>query len=116
MPRRILIVDDEVAFGRTAARALGTEAETVLELSATGALARIRAGERFDRILCDVTMPELTGPELFDAMIALAPELREGFVFISGGMSAETEARVQATGRPCVSKPLRLSELRDLAR
>lgn len=115
MPR-VLIVDDEAAFGKTASRALSTRAEVALELTPAGALDRIRAGERFDVILCDVMMPDMTGPELFEAVLGVAPELRERFVFVSGGMTEALEEDVEATGRPLLRKPLRLADLRDLVR
>ena len=62
---RVLVVDDDPTIGNTVARVLRAH-EVVLLSSPRAALARIEAGERFDVVLCDLMMPELTGMELHE--------------------------------------------------
>lgn len=112
---RVLIVDDEAIVGCACARALRHHASVVVEQQPARAFERIQGGERFDVVLCDVMMPEMSGPELFDRVVACAPEMRSAFVFATGGNVAEwVERRLEATGRPCLQKPLSGDTIRSL--
>src|SRR5271170_1849668 len=53
---RIVVVDDEIAIGRSLARTLRNYDVVALD-NARDVLTRLRAGERYDLILCDVLMP-----------------------------------------------------------
>jgi PAS domain S-box-containing protein len=107
---RILLVDDEVAVGRSVCALLAGEHVVVPVTRARDALARIRAGERFDVILCDLMMPEVSGIELYDLM---PPEHRQRIVFMTGGaftpQAREFLARVD---RPRIEKPFTEEQLR----
>ncbi len=110
---RLLVVDDEPMVGAAVARALGDEVEVRISTSGREALDRILAGERFDRILCDVMMPGMSGAELLDEVERRAPRLRAAFIFMTGG--AFTEGAVsflQGHGGPLLEKPLDLAALR----
>jgi CheY-like chemotaxis protein len=111
---RVLVVDDQPDIGRAVARALRSSAHVTIEDQPEVALERVRRGERFDLVLCDVMMPRMTGPEFFDEVIACAPEMRAGFVFISGGMEGSVRRRLDATGQPCLQKPITTAALREL--
>jgi CheY-like chemotaxis protein len=112
---RILIVDDLPIVGRALAAMLGRLADVTLETDASTALERIERGEIFDLILCDVEMPRMDGPEFFERVLARAPELRDVFAFISGGSSSAIARRLQATGRPCLQKPVLLADVLEVA-
>jgi CheY-like chemotaxis protein len=86
-PRRghILVVDDEPIVCFSLERLLTTEGDVVALTSAREALARIRAGERFDVILCDLLMPEMDAPALHAELLAVAPDQAERMVFVTGG-------------------------------
>ena len=58
---RVLVIDDDQRLGTLVARMLAREHEVTVLTSARAALDRIAAGERFDVMLCDLMMPELTG-------------------------------------------------------
>jgi len=87
---RILIVDDEPQIRRAMQRLLGKERTISLCANGAEALKRIVAGERFDVILCDILMPEMTGIELFDELKLHYPEQACRMVFISGGATSES--------------------------
>ena len=111
---RVLIVDDEPTVGRALSKALRSVAHVTIEDQPEAALDRVRRGERFDLVLCDVMMPRMTGPELFEHVMACAPEMRAGFVFVSGGMEGRVKRQFDATGRPCLEKPTTTAVLREL--
>jgi CheY-like chemotaxis protein len=114
---RVLVVDDEPAIGRAIQRWLQTEHDVTAVTAARDALSRIAAGEPFDAILCDITMPEMTGGELHDELTRVAPEMAERMVFLTGGAftkdSMEFLARVK---NPRIDKPFRVADLRAAVR
>ena len=70
LPRvlHVLVVDDDPLVSRALARALG-DCEVVVTSDARDALASIESGERFDVIVCDLMMPDMTGMDLYDALL-----------------------------------------------
>lgn len=79
---RILVVDDEPLIGQVIKQVLAGHTVTT-ETSAQTALTRIKDGEDFDRIFCDLMMPELSGMDFFHQLPAA---LRDRVVFLSGGV------------------------------
>jgi PAS domain S-box-containing protein len=86
---RVLIVDDEPLLARAIAGTLEPDHEAVEAASARDALARLGAGERYDVILCDLMMPEVTGMDLHDALGRIAPDQQRRIVFLTGGAFTE---------------------------
>ena len=82
---QILIVDDEPMILTSLRRLLAPEHEVTPVGSAREALHFVTAGRRFDVILCDLMMPEMTGMDLHAQLAALAPDLAERMIFASGG-------------------------------
>ncbi len=85
LPGRILVVDDEIALGNAVARVLGIEHEVVVAVSAKDALETLARDRTFDLILCDLSMPEMTGHELLGELWRTYPELGPRVLFMSGG-------------------------------
>jgi len=97
-PVRVLIVDDHVLLLRSMARVLG-EYETVLTTSPRNAFALLLADGEFDVIICDVMMPEVTGPELWERCFVHSPALARRFVFASSDPIAARRAIDEAAER-----------------
>jgi two-component system cell cycle sensor histidine kinase/response regulator CckA len=115
--RRILVVDDELVIGRLFARVLGSEHDVTVEHEPHAALERIRGGEDFDLIFCDVMMPDLTGPELYRLIAQTRPGLERRVVFVSGGaVGAETQEFLATTGNVVLDKPFGQEALRAFVR
>jgi two-component system NtrC family sensor kinase len=113
LPRaRLLVLEDEVPLGRAILRWLRDY--DVVHCTAMGeALERIRAGERFDGVICDVMMPGGNAPDVYAALLQEAPELADRILFMTGGATtADTIAFIAHQAARVVSKPLDLGELR----
>ena len=108
---RILVVDDDPAVGRALRRMLDPHEVVVAEggAQAKEILARDR---RFDAIVCDLMMPEVSGIDLYESISATDPALARRIVFVSGGAftpqaRAFLDAHVLAVlDKPCDSTTL----------
>jgi CheY-like chemotaxis protein len=110
----VLIVDDEAVLARSLQRALAHEHDVVVVTRAEQALARIAAGERFDVILCDLMMPQMTGMQLHDAIAPLAPDQAKAMVFLTGGaFTPEAQAFLGRVVNPRFDKPFDVLALRN---
>ncbi len=104
-PARILIVDDELPLARTLRRLLAQHDVTMIHDGRT-ARATLESGASFDVILCDVTMPGLSGAQLFQAVCATRPELKSRFIFMTGGNVSELSSSFrEALGPRLLVKP-----------
>jgi two-component system cell cycle sensor histidine kinase/response regulator CckA len=103
---RILIVDDEPAIGAVASRLLGRIHEVVAVASGKAALARLDAGERFDLVLCDLLMPEMTGLDLHARLRASYPAQAARVVFMTGGVGQESRDAAARLSVTVLDKPL----------
>jgi PAS domain S-box-containing protein len=109
---RILIVDDEVAIARILSRALDAH-DVTIALTGQDARERCASGE-FDCLVCDVMMPDLSGPDLHEMLRRDGRGLEERIVFITGGAFAPREKEFLArVPNRCVEKPFELRALED---
>ncbi len=109
---RVLVVDDHVLLLRCIARLL-SGCETVLTTSPRHALEMLLTGGEFDVIVCDVMMPDVTGPELYERCAACSPDLGRRFLFASSDPVGSRRAIDEAAARvgaghvlPLLKKPL----------
>jgi signal transduction histidine kinase/CheY-like chemotaxis protein len=108
---RILVVDDDVPVASATARLL-RGGDTEVETSPRRVLERLRSGERYDLILCDVRMPDMNGPELLAAVRDQVPDLARVFVFMTGAVDERSEADLARLGVPVLQKPFDRMSLR----
>jgi signal transduction histidine kinase/ActR/RegA family two-component response regulator len=112
--RRMLVVDGDPLLARSLVRTIGGEHDVVSAASAAEALTRLRAGERFEAILCEVAMPRMTGAELHARIAEIAPDQARRMIFVSGGAyDEEASAFLRRVGNPCLEKPFDAQELRQ---
>jgi signal transduction histidine kinase/CheY-like chemotaxis protein len=113
----VLIVDDEIAFANSLRRLLSSEHEVSIVANGREALARIEAGARYDVILCDLMMPEMTGPDLFAALTEAFPDQASRMIFITGGaFSPVAQQFLDRVPNPCFEKPCDIQNLRAAIR
>jgi signal transduction histidine kinase len=82
---KVLIIDDEPVIARAIGRSLEREHEVTIESSANVALQQIVGGARFDVILCDLMMPQMTGMDLHRELQRANAEQAAQMVFLTGG-------------------------------
>jgi PAS domain S-box-containing protein len=104
---RLLIVDDEGAIRTMLQRMLGGDHEVVAAASGEEGRAILEADGSFDVILCDLMMPDMSGMELHEWLVARDPAMADRMVFLTGGAftpgASEYLARV---GNPRIEKPV----------
>jgi len=112
---RVLVVDDDALVLLSIRRLLDEDHDLVTTTSAQEALRRIREGERFDSIIADLMMPEMTGMELHERIAAEWPALAKRMLFITGGAFTPTAQEfLQNVSNERLEKPFDAKELRDL--
>ena len=80
-------------------------------------IARLGAGERWDLILCDLMMPEVSGINLYREALSHAPDAARRIVFMTAGaFTPRARAFVESVGKRCLDKPIDAESLRELVR
>ena len=102
----ILVLDDERSIGMLLERWLRASGyEPTVATSGEEAVELVRE-IRFDAVLCDHRMAGMAGTEVFDAIVAVRPELHGRFVFMSGDvLNPELTAFVEGRGIGLLAKP-----------
>lgn len=114
---RILVVDDDSSVLVVIARVLHGLHDVVARDDARDALDLIETGERYDLVLCDLTMPHLDGTELYERVRSIDPAQASRFVFITGAViDSDAAARLASLGNERIDKPFTNEQLRDVAR
>ena len=86
--------------------------EVVFVAQAKEALARLEAGERFEVILSDFMMPEITGMELHERVQRIDRDQARRIVFLTGGaFTPAGRLFLDAATNPVVEKPFRSADL-----
>jgi PAS domain S-box-containing protein len=114
---RVLIVDDDFAVARTLGRILGEEHACTLAAGGREAIQRIRAGERYDAILCDLSMPDAGGEEVHREVAAVSPDQARRMVFVSGGaFTPSSQAFLARVDNHRIDKPFDARSVREIVR
>jgi PAS domain S-box-containing protein len=111
---RVLVIDDERPVLSAMRRLLARDCDVEIIDSGRGALERV-ARERFDVVLCDVMMPDVSGIAVYEALHESDPALARRLVFMTGGaFASEARALVDRTSLPLLAKPIDADELRRI--
>jgi len=113
--RRVLAIDDEALLLKAFQRMLVSHHDIETKLGAREALRCFGQDRRFDVVLCDLQMPDMSGVELYEMVKQQWPDLAARFIFITGGaFSAEARRFLEDPGISCINKPFQLRELLEL--
>ncbi|MEP7324407.1 MAG: ATP-binding protein [Gemmatimonadota bacterium] len=114
-PLRILLIDDEphiVHYLRTTLEAWGHTVEAAVDGQA--GLEMASQGE-YELIISDLRMPRLGGQEFYEELLSKNPAIAQRVVFSTGDtLRGDTLSFLEREGRPYLSKPFSLAELRNL--
>jgi two-component system NtrC family sensor kinase len=115
MPRRALVVDDEADIAETIRELLEREGFQV-EVASDGAAAlmALDRGE-FDVVLSDLRMPGVSGPEMYERVREIRPQLLTRIAFVTGDtLGASMDEFLKESGRPVLEKPFTRAGVRCL--
>jgi CheY-like chemotaxis protein len=112
---RILVVDDDAMVAGAVARILSPPHDVETESSPRAALSRIGDGQRFDLVLCDLMMPEMSGMDFLEALERADRALARRLIFITGGaFTARAREFLERSPNLTLEKPFSPPELRDV--
>lgn len=113
--RRILVIDEDRAVLHAVSRLVGRNHDVVTAQGGRTALQLLSEDDAFDLILCDLNMPDLSGPDVFDELSRSRPELLPRFAVLTGGaLDERQEALVSQLGRRVLEKPFEQASLESL--
>lgn len=113
MIRDILVVDDDTVVTRMLCRVLANH-KVVVANSGQDAIMRLHQ-HGFDLILCDLTMPGMSGMEFYELVRAISQDLAERIVFMTGGaFTAEGHEFLSQFPNSWLEKPFDIRELQEL--
>jgi signal transduction histidine kinase len=111
---RILAVDDEPMLCSVIQKILGTDHDVTTITSAKEALRMVGEGARYDLILCDLMMPDMTGMDFHARLQQSAPDQATKIMFMTGGAFTEgTRAFLADARNVSIEKPFRAKTLRE---
>jgi two-component system, cell cycle sensor histidine kinase and response regulator CckA len=120
MPCRgcVAVIDDEPLIGDIVRRALASEHDVAVYVSGRDVLVEIAEGRRsFDVILCDLMMPDVTGMDMYEALMKRSPEHARRMVFMTGGaFTPQAQNFVDEVDNVLIEKPFDLRGLKTLIR
>lgn len=114
---RLLIIDDEVVFSGSLRRLFSSEHDVTVVNRGREALDQLRDGARYDAILCDLVMPEVSGIDLYSELKQIAPEQADCMIFLTGGsFSEKSQQFLDGIANQCFEKPCDLKQLKAAVR
>jgi two-component system NtrC family sensor kinase len=111
----VLLVDDEEPIRSVAERILRRHGHEV-DVAADGREAlRLLEATRYDVVLCDIRMPNGTGPELYEELRRRGIAHRSRFVITTGDVAdPDTQRFLGESGLPVLLKPFELGALLEV--
>lgn len=109
---KVLLVDDEPSLRAVYPQVLGNDYDVSVAATGREALDVLTKRPDFDVILCDLTMPDMDGPALYDELQNMAPQLLPRLLFCSGGLiSARLREFAARIPNAFLDKPIALDAL-----
>ncbi len=108
----VFVVDDEPAIVRAVHALLTPEHDVMFATSGDEALARLLSGPEPDVVLCDLSMPGVTGADVYSRLAAGRPGLERKVVFMTGGAFTDaTRAFLDRVPNRRLEKPFTLAAI-----
>ena len=107
---RALVVDDEAAIRKLLARLLERRGFEVCEAHSGETALAIAESAPVSLVLCDVTLPGMSGSHLYRELTIRDPKIARSFVFITGDRS-KVRFDGDVNGLPVLEKPFTAADL-----
>src|SRR5690606_17682770 len=112
---RILVIDDEQLLGQTIQLGLEDSMSVELETSGSRGLERLLTDESIQLVLCDISLPDLSGIDIHARLEKERPHLMKRFIVMTGGaVSNESRDFLERYEGPLLNKPFTLSQVENL--
>ncbi len=110
---RVLVIDDEISLGQALERMLWRlDHEPSVVTSGREALKLLAVDDRYDVVLCDMMMPDLSGVDLHRRLLATHPQLASRTIFVTGGaFTPQTAAYLNHVDNLKLEKPFEPADL-----
>jgi two-component system NtrC family sensor kinase len=105
----VLAIDDDPQVTTSVRKILSDRHAVSVMHDPIEALAQLAQGAKFDVICCDLSMPGMTGVELYERVCEMRPELAPRFIFLSPHVAASdatTSDQLPVRGRGMGLPPL----------
>jgi signal transduction histidine kinase/ActR/RegA family two-component response regulator len=112
---RVLVVDEDELTSEGLARALEDVADVSIAGSGKELLERLVQGQRWDAVLCDLSMAEMSGMDVYSETLRTAPDAAGRIVFMTtGALSPYARTFLESIGNACLEKPFDVSSVRSV--
>jgi DNA-binding NarL/FixJ family response regulator len=111
VPLNFLIVDDEPMLLDLLQQMLAPHTSKAVGTFQDACILLSTSTESFDVILSDLMMPQGSGLDLYHWIAENKPGLEERLLFLTGGVTQEIHASIQATEQPVLFKPFSVRQL-----
>lgn len=112
---RVLVIDDEQLLGQTIQLGLEDAMDVELETSGELGLQRLLTDPTINLVLCDLSLPDLTGIDIYREIADQRPELIDRFVIMTGGaVSTASRDFLENYRGPLLNKPFTITQVEGL--
>jgi len=117
-PAAVLVLDDEPSIRAFLGKALQSAGfDPIVVATGVDAIAAVRDRPSIAAVLCDYRMAGMNGTEVHERLVAIRPDLRDRFVFMSGDvLNAELASFAAANGASLLAKPFDLETVQQTVR
>lgn len=110
--RRLLLIEDEETLSAAISRYLRREGYEVDVASGGRDALKLLESERYDLIMLDLRMHDMSGDEVYRVIEARDPAQAARVLFVTGDLHRPEAAEfVRSTGRTALAKPFQLADL-----
>ncbi len=109
---RILVADDEAPIRLALERYFLLGGHRVVTTAGGSGALQLAGDEKFDAIILDIRMPDISGQEIFERWQRTRPDLASLVIFLTGDIvSTDLRRFLKSSGRPFLSKPFNFEDI-----